>query len=186
MSRRTSLTLPWRGRVGAKRRGEMTEGHSKPGITKFRRASAKRLRSNATELEARLWRALRNIPMLGSHFRRQVPVGPYVVDIACLAKRLIVEVDGSQHGLATNAAHDAERTRRLEAEGYRVLRFWNNDINRNLDGVLETISAAVHGDADAKWMEHKRHERTPAAVGATPLRQASPGDPPPPGEGAGP
>jgi hypothetical protein len=67
----------------------MTEGHTRPRIESFRRTTAKRLRANATEPEQRLWRALRRIPMLGTHFRRQVPIGSHVADIACLAKRLV-------------------------------------------------------------------------------------------------
>src|SRR5262249_35580093 len=84
-------------------------------------------------------------PWLGSHFRRQVPIGPYVVDFACMAARLIVEVDGSQHGSDQGHARDEERTRWLEKEGYRVVRFWNNDITQNVEGVLETIYVALYG-----------------------------------------
>jgi very-short-patch-repair endonuclease len=83
--------------------------------------------------------------MLGSHFRRQVPVGSYVADFACMAARLIVEVDGSQHGTGAGQARDQARTHWLAKEGYRVVRFWNNDITQNIEGVLETIHAALYG-----------------------------------------
>ena len=101
---------------------------------------ARRLRRDSTDAERLLWRELREaLPM--AKFRRQSPVGPYIADFLSFGHRLIVEVDGGQHDL--NAARDAVRTVYLEAQGYRVLRFWNNDVLRNLDGVLHVISAAL-------------------------------------------
>jgi very-short-patch-repair endonuclease len=145
-----------------------------------RRAIARRLRNNPTEMETRLWRALRRMPMQGSHFRRQVPIGPYVVDFACMAAHLVIEVDGSQHGRDANIVRDDARTRWLEAEGYRVLRFWNNDIIKNYDAVLEAIHAAIYGSlsAEATLLKHQRRSRLRA--GPTPALRA---DPPPAGEG---
>src|SRR5262245_469235 len=145
-------------------------------IDSFRRDTARRLRANATDAEARLWRHLRRAPMLGSHFRRQVPIGPYVADFACMAARLIVEVDGSQHGSDQGHARDQERTRWLEKEGYRVLRLWNNDITQNIEGVLETIYVALYGsrDVDALPLTHERRSKrgsrhpTPPAFGGRP------------------
>ncbi|MCG8505750.1 MAG: DUF559 domain-containing protein [Sphingomonadales bacterium] len=79
---------------------------------------------------------------LGSlKFRRQVPVGPYIVDFMCKSVGLVIELDGGQHSGQTAA--DAERTRLLEQRGYRVLRFWNNEVVENMEGVLETILAAA-------------------------------------------
>ena len=103
----------------------------------------------------------------GTHFRRQVPIGPFVADFACMASRLVIELDGSHHGGAVQTGKDAERTRWLESEGYRVIRFWNNDIAGNIDGVLETIHAALYGsrDANTSRLQHRRWERnhpTPA------------------------
>ncbi|HKZ95864.1 MAG TPA: endonuclease domain-containing protein, partial [Hyphomicrobiaceae bacterium] len=72
-------------------------------------------------------------------FRRQHPIGSYIADFACLEKRLVVEVDGSQHAEPTQAAHDTRRTRWLESEGYRVVRVWTNEVLENLDGVTEQI-----------------------------------------------
>ena len=111
-----------------------------------------------------------------SHFRRQVPIGPYVADFACMAARLIVEVDGSQHGSDQGHARDQERTRWLEKEGYRVLRLWNNDITQNIEGVLETIYVALYGsrDVDALPLTHERRSKrgsrhpTPPAFGGRP------------------
>ena len=178
-------TLPWRGegRREAPGWGGMTEGHAKSPIDRFRRATAKRLRANTTEPEEKLWRALRRVPMLGTHFRRQVPIGPYVADIACLAKRLVVEIDGSQHGLPDRMARDAARTAWLESEGYRVLRFWNSDVLQNTVGVIDTIYEAVHGAGDPKWTKHTRSRDVSAGADATPPRRAARADPPPPGEG---
>jgi very-short-patch-repair endonuclease len=90
-----------------------------------------------TKPERYLWRALRSA-FPGIHWRKQAPFGPYVVDFCCHSARLIIEVDGGQHARATD--HDAERTRFLEAQGYRVLRFWNNDVLGNSDGVLQRIA----------------------------------------------
>jgi len=102
---------------------------------------ARHLRRNATDAERVLWNRLRRNQLNGHHFRRQVPIGAFVADFTCASKKLIVEVDGGQH--AERAAADAIRTRYLEKEGYRVLRFWNNDVLCNTDGVVETILAAL-------------------------------------------
>ena len=97
------------------------------------------MRAAPTEAERKLWWHLRHRLLTpGTHFRRQVRIGRYVADFACHATRIVVEVDGGQHG-ATSAADEA-RTKVLEANGYRVLRYWNNDVLRNIDGVLEDIS----------------------------------------------
>src|SRR6478736_2942778 len=108
-------------------------------IDRFRRERAKKLRSHATEPEQRLWRALKAIPVYGSHFRRQVPIGPYVVDFACLKARLVIELDGGHHSQGDIAAKDAARTQWLEKEDYRVIRFWNAELSQNMPGVLDTI-----------------------------------------------
>jgi len=98
---------------------------------------ARALRGNLTDAEQRLWYRLRNRRFGGYKFRRQVPVGPYVIDFVCMAERLIVEVDGGQH--AQRAAADARRTRYLEGQGYRVVRFWNNEVLGNFEGVLQRL-----------------------------------------------
>ena len=100
-----------------------------------------------TVAERHLWRALREV-LPGLHWRKQVPFGPYVADFCSHGARLIIEVDGGQHADASQA--DARRTIFLESEGYRVLRFWNDDVIGNVDGVLTTIAAALplrpHGE----------------------------------------
>jgi len=100
---------------------------------------ARRLRREQTPQETILWSRLRDRRLDGMKFRRQYPVGKYVADFVCLEKKLIVELDGWQHGIGEGLKHDEERTRFLESEGYEVLRFWNNDVNGNLDGVLLKI-----------------------------------------------
>ena len=95
---------------------------------------ARNLRHNETDAEKRLWAALRSIRSNGIRYRRQHPIGRYIVDFVCLEKRLIIEIDGGQHAL--NADKDNERTKWLESEGYRVIRFWNNDVLTNIEGVV--------------------------------------------------
>jgi very-short-patch-repair endonuclease len=162
--------------------------NSRPTMSAFRRSTAKRLRETTTAAEDLLWRRLRRLPVSGTHFRRQVPIGPYVADFACMAARLITEVDGSQHGHEDNIKRDDARSRWLEAEGYRVLRFWNNDLTGNMDGVLEAIYAAVHGSPSAEPapLKHLRYRRDlPRQAAASPPRRAQRADPPPAGEGEG-
>jgi very-short-patch-repair endonuclease len=98
------------------------------------------MRSAPTEAERRLWRLLRDRRLSGLKFRRQVPVGPYVVDFLCVGVRLIVEAVGAQHA---ESRHDEARDAFLAREGWTVLRFWNHDVLRNRDSVLETILARV-------------------------------------------
>jgi very-short-patch-repair endonuclease len=117
-------------------------------ISRFRRSRAKQLRSNTTEPEQLLWKALKKVPVYGTQFRRQVPIGPYVADFACLKARLLIELDGAQQH---DVAHkDAQRTLWLEKEGYRVIRFWNSELTGNLDGVLDTIYSALYGSLNSE------------------------------------
>jgi len=102
---------------------------------------ARRLRKTPTDAEIRLWSRLRRKQLEGARFRRQQPIGPYVADFFCPEARLIVEVDGGQH--AQDQIRDAVRTRWLEGRGYRVLRFWNNDVLANTDGVVLAIRDAL-------------------------------------------
>ena len=96
---------------------------------------ARKLRGDPTDAEKRLWGHLRG-GQLGERFTRQLPIGNFVVDFACRSARLAIELDGGQH--SDNSADDA-RTRQIEAHGYRLIRFWNNDVLRNTDGVLIVI-----------------------------------------------
>ena len=98
---------------------------------------AKVLRGNQTDAERTLWRHLRNRQIGGYKFRRQVPIGNYIVDFVCFETRLIIEVDGGQHAVQLTA--DEARTDWLQSQGFTVLRFWNNDVLKNTAGVVEQI-----------------------------------------------
>ena len=103
--------------------------------------SARALRKNLTEAEQRLWQQLKRRQIATVKFRRQQPIGPFIVDFVCFEHRLIVEVDGGQH--AQQVPYDEKRSRWLEAQGYRVLRFWNNDVLANTEAVAQSILEAV-------------------------------------------
>ena len=102
---------------------------------------AQQLRKNPTEAEKRLWRRLNRRRLEGWKFSRQMPVGPFICDFMCQEARLAIELDGGQDAIETE--NDASRTRYIQSEGYRVLRFWNNDVFGNMDGALQTIAAAL-------------------------------------------
>ena len=100
------------------------------------------LRRHPTDAERHLWYRLRLHQLGGFKFRRQRPIGPYVCDFVCVGASLVVELDGSQH--VTQAAYDKERDAFLRKRGYRVLRFWNQDVLSKTEAVLETIFEALH------------------------------------------
>ncbi|MFO7995746.1 MAG: endonuclease domain-containing protein [Dehalococcoidia bacterium] len=105
---------------------------------------SRELRRQQTDAEKALWARLRNRQLGGVKFRRQQPLGPYIVDFVALEKRIIVEVDGSQHGEERRGKRDKERTAWLQRKGYQVLRFWNNEVLLNREAVLERIMEAMH------------------------------------------
>lgn len=99
--------------------------------------NAKTLRTHQTEAEQRLWYHLRAHRFMGLKFKRQKPMGRYIVDFVCMERRLIIEIDGGQH--AEQLEYDQHRDMWLRSQGYTVLRFWNNDVMQQLEGVLEQI-----------------------------------------------
>jgi very-short-patch-repair endonuclease len=101
------------------------------------------MRSVMTDAEVKLWNELRAHRLMGLGFRRQVPVAGYIVDFACPAHRLIIEVDGAQHARPDDADYDRHRTLRLETAGWTVLRFWNDDVLRDIDNVCEHIVRVI-------------------------------------------
>ncbi|MDA0692207.1 MAG: endonuclease domain-containing protein [Nitrospinae bacterium] len=105
------------------------------------KSNAKNLRKNSTDAERKMWSLLRNRQLVGYKFRRQHPIKNFIVDFACIEKQLIIEVDGGQH--LERKKEDDERTQFLEIQGYRVLRFWNDQIFKETESVLEMILKAL-------------------------------------------
>ena len=106
------------------------------------------MQRESTEAEDRLWHELRDRRLDRIKFRRQVPVGKYIADFVCLDARLVVEIDGSQHVTST---YDVERSAELKARGFRVLRFWNDDVLRDMNSVCDTIIAYVRDKDLQPW-----------------------------------
>jgi very-short-patch-repair endonuclease len=107
------------------------------------RTRAIELRKEPTPAEAKLWAYIRN-DQLGVNFRRQHAIGNYIPDFVCIKKKLIIELDGSQH--IEQAEYDTKRTKFLEAEGYKVVRFWNNDVMNDVNGVIKAIQFALESE----------------------------------------
>ena len=107
------------------------------------RKRAKSMRRRMTDAELKLWNELRAHRLMGLGFRRQFPIGRYIADFACPEKKIIVEVDGSQHAEEKQSAADAVRSVKLEKDGWTILRFWNDDILRDIDGVCRHIVIAA-------------------------------------------
>jgi len=104
---------------------------------------ARKLRKSSTEVEKRLWHLLRAKQLAGFKFRRQEPIGPYIVDFVCHRPPVVIELDGGQHDATKQRAHDAQRTTWLESQGFAVIRFWNNQLLENEAGVLHEILGAL-------------------------------------------
>src|SRR3954447_1834138 len=104
-------------------------------------------RGRQTPTESRLWHHLRNRRLNGHKFRRQVPLGRYVVDFLCVERGLVIEVDGGQHALDTK--HERDRTKWVRDHGWRVIRFWTTELNDNFEGVIETVLAALEPGASS-------------------------------------
>ena len=124
-----------------------------------RTVRARRLRSNSTTAELRLWNRLRSRAIDGFKFVRQEPIGPYVVDLVCRERRLIVEIGGGQHA---DNKQDQLRDSWLRQHNYQVLRFWNNDVLQNTNGVLEIIAQSLR-------VERPPHPTAFAALSGRPL-----------------
>ncbi len=129
--------LEGEGGAHAERRGRV---RGKPRYSKETLERAKTLRREMTPQERQLWGALRDRRLAGFKFRAQQPIGPFIADFVCQSEKLIIEADGSQHA---DSAADASRDAYLRSKGYRVIRFWNNEITREFAAVLETIYATL-------------------------------------------
>ncbi|MDG4899266.1 MULTISPECIES: DUF559 domain-containing protein [unclassified Mesorhizobium] len=117
-------------------------------VAPTKRDFARRMRRESTEAEDRLWQELRGRRLDKIKFRRQVPVGRFVADFVCAEARLVIEIDGSQHA---GSPHDQKRDAELKARGFRVLRFWNDDVLKDLDAVCDTIIAYVRDEDLQPW-----------------------------------
>ena len=169
----TSITPPLRG-------SRQDKGASPPssrwGVIKRQYSqqtlqNAKALRQNQTNAEGLLWHYLRNKQLDGHKFRRQQPIGPYIVDFACLPRKLIVELDGGQH--AKQKAYDKKRDTFLKDKDYRILRFWNNEVFENCFSVLESIYNALHHHPP---LEGGSKDASLSGRGSPPPPQPSPAD----------
>ncbi|AZO20751.1 endonuclease domain-containing protein [Mesorhizobium sp. M1E.F.Ca.ET.045.02.1.1] len=117
-------------------------------VTQTKRSFARSLRREMTEAENKLWQELRDRRLDRIKFRRQAPIGKYVADFVCPEARLIIEIDGSQHA---DSESDLARGAELKARGFRVLRFWNDDVLKDLDSVCDTIIAYVRDTSLQPW-----------------------------------
>jgi adenine-specific DNA-methyltransferase len=131
-----SFSLPWR--EGVRGRGTVIMKKSPMQI-----ALTRKLRREQTDAEKALWAKLKSRQMEGVKFRRQHPLGPYIVDFISLERKIILEVDGGQHNEREARRRDEERVAWLKERGYRVLRFWNDEVLTNMNGVLEKIKEAI-------------------------------------------
>ena len=104
---------------------------------------ARSLRKKSTIQEQKLWNLIRNRQLNNLKFIRQYPIGTYIVDFACREKKIIIEIDGGQHNQDKNILYDTERTKYFEKLGYKVIRFWNNDIDNNIEGVYQRLSEFI-------------------------------------------
>lgn len=106
---------------------------------------ARNLRKNSTPHERIMWNLLKNRQLNGMKFVRQYPIGKYIADFVCRDKKLVIELDGGQHNEDKNIIYDNERTKFIESKGYKIIRFWNNEIDSNLDGVYERLLEFIDG-----------------------------------------
>ena len=112
-------------------------------VSDFQRNNAKRMRKAMTDAELKLWNELRAHRLMGLGFRRQFPVRQYIVDFACPERKLIIELDGSQHAEDAAAQYDLDRTGNLNSDGWTVLRFWNDDVLKDIGNVCQHILIAA-------------------------------------------
>jgi len=120
--------------------------------------NARALRKRLTPQEVKLWVKLRELKSLGFHFRRRAPIGRYIVDFVSFRSQLVIEADGGQHGMPEGAQSDQVRDDFLQPQGFRILRFWNSDIDANLAGVMDRILSALNPPPDWPSASHPPHK----------------------------
>jgi very-short-patch-repair endonuclease len=164
------LPSPLRGGVGGGGPQMIVDVIESTSMDNRQREFARRMRAEPTEAERVLWQRLRHhITLAGSHFRRQAVIGPFIVDFASRRAKLVIELDGGQHDW--QQASDQSRTRLIEAAGFRVLRFWNNDVLSNLDGVLQQIQCALPPTRSRSFASASLKERRPPKAACRPSPQ---------------
>lgn len=126
--------------------------HKRP---KEQTSFSRHLREHSTDAERAMWAKLRGYRLAGLKFRRQQPIGPYVVDFVCFEKKVIIEIDGGQHNMETIEQSDRERTAWLESQGFGMLRFWDNEVLTNMDGVLDVIECSAKRIPLTTVLSHK-------------------------------
>jgi very-short-patch-repair endonuclease len=144
-------------------------------VTLKARKRARALRTNSTKAEQIIWRAIRAHRLLGVGFRRQVPIGPYIVDFVSHSAKVVIEVDGGQHFDDAYEARDARRDKFLRSKGFRVLRFSNYDVMTNLEGVWTVIAAAVGKALPPPYPPPQAGEELAAPMPTTARRRTSRG-----------
>jgi very-short-patch-repair endonuclease len=137
-------------------------------VSTKQRSRARSLRQNSTDAERVIWNAVRAHGMRGVSFRRQTPIGPYIVDFVCHDARLIIEIDGGQHFEPAHNKRDERRDAFLSSRGYRVLRFNNHEVMTNRLGVLETIATAIAHTPAPPLPRKRGREQTESTVLAVP------------------
>ena len=137
-------------------------GKKMRGPNKRKTPRSRQLRVSQTDAEKKLWWRLRNRQIDGCKFVRQEPIGPYICDFVCREEHLIVEVDGGQHA---DSAADKTRDEWLTSHNYRVMRFWNNDVLTNIEGVLETIVAATYRESPSPGSDLRSSPPSPRKRG---------------------
>ena len=134
-------------------------------VSPVQRGRAKQLRQTMTRAETLLWRYIKAHRIDGLGFRRQVPIGAYVADFACHAARLVIELDGESHDFVSRQRSDERRDAWFKSQGYRVLRFTNEDVQKNLEGVVQVIreaAASAHSAPPSLSLPHKGGGNRPA------------------------
>jgi very-short-patch-repair endonuclease len=121
-----------------------------------------------TNAERKLWWYLRQLSVQGTHFRRQATIGRYFADFACHERRIVIEIDGGGHGHADQIVIDETRTTYLQSQGYRVLRFWNNEVFENIDGVMAVIMETLRRDSETPHPSDPSPPRATRAGGGEP------------------
>jgi very-short-patch-repair endonuclease len=126
-------------------------------VNRLLRNRSRKLRRDQTDAESKLWARLRSRQLCDTKFRRQHPIGPFIADFCCVERGLVIELDGGQH--AAQSKRDQRRSTFLERTGYRVLRFWDNEVLKNIDGVLERIIQTLNDPHPCPLPETGRGER---------------------------